>query len=61
MYKIYLREPFPPIVGISEEGYVLITEAELDSITGMETIIRLTHSGEPYRIGYKDVRMIVKV
>lgn len=58
-YRAYLQEELP-IVGLHSEGYLLISEAELDSLIEGQSVIRELSSGESVNIYYIHIKMIVR-
>lgn len=58
-YRIYLCEPLP-FVGLHSEGYLLVSESELDSLIEGEAIVKELTTGQTQNIYYSDLKMIVK-
>ena len=58
-YRVYLRELLP-FVGLQSEGYLLVSESELDSLIEGQSIVKELTTGETQNIYYSDLKMIVK-
>jgi hypothetical protein len=58
-YRVYLRELLP-FVGLKSEGYLLVSESELDSLIEGQSIVKELTTGETQNIYYSDLKMIVK-
>jgi hypothetical protein len=58
-YRVYLLELLP-FVGLHSEGYLLVSESELDSLIEGQPIVKELTTGKTQNIYYSDLRMIVK-
>jgi hypothetical protein len=58
-YRVYLIHPLP-VEGLHSEGYLLISESELDTLIDGGSIVRNLSNGSEVDIYYRDLSMVVK-
>jgi hypothetical protein len=58
-YRVYLIPPLS-VEGLHSEGYLLISESELDTLIDGGSIIRNLSNGGEVDIYYRDLKMVVK-